>query len=283
MTTVGLVPHPNKPEAKTLALELVLALSERGVAALVEAEAGVANVPEAPGSELAARCDLLVSLGGDGTLIHAARLCAGREVPILGVNLGTLGYLTEIPKAQALSMLERALKHELPISRRMMLSCEVRRGGHTRYVGYALNEAAISKNALARLARLETTVSGRPAAVYEADGLIIATPTGSTAWALSAGGPILHPTHDALLLVPICPHSLTQRPLVLSPDEMVSVRLASQSEMFVTLDGAVGCAIEKEDELRVCAAPQRALLFSNPDVDPFVILREKLGWGARSR
>lgn len=283
MPTVGLIPHPSKPEAKALAKKLVVALSSQGVDALVEAEAGVEGVPEAPGRELAGRCELLVSLGGDGTLIHAARLCGGREVPILGVNMGTLGYLTEIPKTQALAMLERALRKELPISRRLMLSCEVRRGDRTLYAGYALNEAAISKNALARLARLETVVSGMPAAVYEADGLILATPTGSTAWALSAGGPVIYPTHDAILVVPICPHSLTQRPVVLSPHETVTVRLASRSEMYVTLDGAVGCAIEQGDLLLVRAAPHRALLVSNPDVDPFVILREKLGWGARSR
>ncbi|MBS2021684.1 MAG: NAD(+)/NADH kinase [Deltaproteobacteria bacterium] len=283
MPTVGLVPNPRKPEAQELAKDLVIALSSEGVDALVEAEAGVPGVPEVPGNEMAGRCDILVSLGGDGTLIHAARLCGAREVPILGVNLGTLGYLTEAPRTEAMALLRKAIKRELPVSRRLLLSVEVRRGDRTVYSGFALNEAAISKNAVAQLARLETSVSGKPAAVYEADGLILATPTGSTAWSLSAGGPIVHPSLDAILMVPICPHSLTQRPLVLPSTESISVRLASSSEMFVTLDGAVGCSVEEGDVLRVRTAPHRALLLSNPAVDPFVILRQKLGWGSRAR
>lgn len=283
MPSVGLVPHPQKPDAKALAQELALQLSSRGIDTLVEAEAGVEGVPEAPGLELAGRCDLIVSLGGDGTLIHAARLCAGREVPILGVNLGTLGYLTEAPRSRALELIEKALRGALPVSRRLQLQVEVWRGEQLIYSGVALNEAAISKNAVARLAQLETEVSGKLAATYEADGLIVSTPTGSTAWSLSAGGPIVYPTLDALLLVPICPHSLTQRPVVLPAQAAISIRLASSSEMFVTLDGQVGCAVEQGDVMRARMAAHRALLVSNPEVDAFSILRQKLGWGSRRR
>src|SRR5690242_19999316 len=149
-------------------------LQQRGHDALVEEEAGVAGVPQAPGCDLAARADLLVVLGGDGTLIHAAGLCSGREVPILGVNLGTLGFLTEFPRDRVFPMLEKALAGELQASSRLMLSAEVRRDEEVLLDGTVLNDVVVSKNALSRLARLEVRVDAREAAAYEADGLIIA-------------------------------------------------------------------------------------------------------------
>src|SRR5207253_3461331 len=147
--------------------------------------------------------------------------------------------------------------------------------------GYTLNDVVISKNALSRLARLEISVDSREAAVYEADGLIVATPTGSTAYSLSAGGPIVYPTLEAILLTPICPHALTQRPVVVPADLPITVRLMSPSVMFVTLDGARGRRLEPGDEVHVRTASRRAVLLKNPELDPFAILREKLRWGAR--
>src|SRR5438094_1554967 len=196
---------------------MVAWLGARGHTALVEEEAGVPGVPSAPGREIARRADLLVVLGGDGTLIHAAGLCDQCEVPILGVNMGTLGFLTEVPHERAFPLLEKALAGDLQVSRRLMLSVEVRRGEQVLLSGAVLNDAVVSKNALSRLASLDVSVDGRAATTYEADGLIIATPTGSTAYSLSAAGPIVYPTLDAILLTPICPHALTQRPLVLPP------------------------------------------------------------------
>src|SRR5690242_12832247 len=244
MPTVGLIPRIDRDEAKDLARDMVRWLEERGHEPMVEAEAGVRGVPTVPGCDIAARANLLVVLGGDGTLIHAAGLCNQREVPILGVNMGTLGFLTEFPHERAFPMLEKALKGELVSSRRLMLSVEVRRGDDVLLSGAVLNDAVISKNALSRLAVLEVSVDGRPATAYEADGLIIATPTGSTAYSLSAAGPIVMPTLDAILLTPICPHALTQRPLVLPPTSQVRVRLTSPGEMFVTLDGSSGRPLE---------------------------------------
>src|SRR5438874_3381638 len=249
MRTVGIVPRLHSEHAAHLAREMAARLAERGVQAVVEAEATVPGVPGAPGRDLAALSDLIVVLGGDGTLIHAAGLCAGREVPILGVNLGTLGFLTEIPKDVALAMLEKALAGELSASRRLMLHAEVKHGAQVILEGYTLNDVVISKNALSRLARMEVRIDASEAAVYEADGLIVATPTGSTAYSLSAGGPIVYPTLEAILLTPICPHALTQRPVVLPADLPVRVRLASPGEMFVTLDGAKGCPLDQGDEV----------------------------------
>ncbi len=281
MQTIGLVPRLAKEEAADLAREMVRWLTERGYEAVVEEEAGVSGVPTAPGCDLAAKADLLVVLGGDGTLIHAAGLCNQREVPILGVNMGTLGFLTEVPHDRAFDMLARALAGSLVASPRLMLSAEVRHGEKVLLSGAVLNDAVVSKNALSRLATLEVSIDGRPATTYEADGLIVATPTGSTAYSLSAAGPIILPNLDAILLTPICPHTLTQRPLVLAPDSQVKVRLASASEMFVTLDGSRGRPLELGEEVWLRTAPHRTLILSNPDVDHFTILRQKLSWGAR--
>jgi NAD+ kinase len=256
-------------------------LEARGHVALIEEEAGVAGATSAPGRELGARADLLVVLGGDGTLIHAAGLCDHREVPILGVNMGALGFLTEVPHERAFALLEKALNGELPISRRLMLDVEVQHHDQTLLSGTVLNDAVVSKNALSRLATLEVMVDSRPATTYEADGLIVATPTGSTAYSLSAAGPIVVPSLDAVLLTPICPHALTQRPLVLPPSSVVRVRLGSPSEMFVTLDGARGRPLEIGQEVWIHRSNRRTLILRNPEVDHFTILREKLRWGTR--
>jgi NAD+ kinase len=174
-----------------------------------------------------------------------------------------------------------ALRGELPVSRRMMLEVEVRQGDQVLLAGSVLNDAVVSKNALSRLAALEVTIDGRPATTYEADGLIVATPTGSTAYSLSAAGPIVIPTMDAVLLTPICPHALTQRPVMLPPSSVVRVRLASPSEMFVTLDGSRGMPLGLGQDVWVQQANHRTLILRNPELDHFTILREKLGWGTR--
>ena len=281
MATVGLIPRIAKEAAANLCREMSAWLTARGHTPLVEADAGVDGVPVAVGAEIAERADLMVVLGGDGTLIHAAGLCGQREVPILGVNMGTLGFLTEVPRERAFELLEKALAGELPVSRRLMLDVEIRHGGEVLLGGTALNDAVISKNAVSRLATLEVWIDGKPAATYEADGLIVATPTGSTAYSLSANGPILYPTLETLLLTPICAHVLTQRPVVLPASLPIRIRLASPSEMFVTLDGTTGRPLELGQEVWVRTASHRTLLLRNPDMDPFAILRQKLRWGSR--
>ena len=281
MATVGLIPRLAREAAAELAREMARWLEARGHTAMVEEEAGVPGAPSAPGREIAARADLLVVLGGDGTLIHAAGLCDHREVPILGVNMGALGFLTEVPRERAFPLLEKALNGDLAISQRLMLDVEVRYRDQALLSGTVLNDAVISKNALSRLATLEVMVDSRPATTYEADGVIVATPTGSTAYSLSAAGPIVVPSLDAVLLTPICPHALTQRPLVLPPSSVVRVRLGSPSEMFVTLDGARGRPLEIGQEVWIQPSHRRTLILRNPEVDHFTILREKLRWGTR--
>ena len=282
MATVGLVPRREREAALQLAAQIVRWLEARGHVALVEGEAGYPGPQAVPGCDIADRADLIVVLGGDGTLIHAAGLCGQREVPILGVNMGTLGFLTEVPRERAVEMLDLALAGSLQVSPRLMLSVEVRDGGGAvLFSGSALNDAVVSKNALSRLAVLEVSIDGHRATSYEADGLIVATPTGSTAYSLSAAGPIVYPTMEAFLLTPICPHALTQRPLVLPATSPVRVRLASSSEMFVTLDGSRGRELALGQEMAVTLAPHRTMILRNPDIDHFTILREKLRWGTK--
>ena len=285
MRTVGLIPKIDTPTAAALARTIAEWLASRGHAPLVEAEVGLTGLPSAPGAELAGRADLLVVLGGDGTLLHAAGLVGEREVPILGINLGTLGFLTEVPREKAFELLAAALEGKLEVSRRLMLSVEVRHhfegGEQVSYARPALNDVSIAKGALARLARLEVEIDGRHAALYESDGLIVATPTGSTAYSLSAGGPIVYPTVETILLTPICPHSLTQRPLVLPASAVIEVTLVSEGELFVAVDGTRGPELRPGHQVRIRCAKHRTLILRNPEVDPFDILRAKLRWGAR--
>jgi len=278
---VGIVPRLQSEPAAQLAREMVARLAAKGAEVVVEADARIPGCPPAPGREMAGKVDLLVVLGGDGTLIHAAGLCAGREVPILGVNMGTLGFLTEFSRDRVWDALDAALAGKLHASRRLMLAAEVRRGSTVLLSGTVLNDVVVSREALSRLARLDVSVDSSEAATYEADGLIIATPTGSTAYSLSAAGPIVYPTLDAILLTPICPHALTQRPLVLPPDSPIHVRLVSGETMFVSLDGSDGSRLKAGDEVQVRTAPHRTVLLKNPELNPFAILRQKLRWGAR--
>ncbi len=278
---VSLVPKLGNAHAATLCRELFAELKKQGHAPLVEASRELGDLACAAPEALMAEAELAIVLGGDGTLLHAATLCAGREIPILGINLGTLGYLTEAPREQAFEMVQRAIAGELPVSRRAMLEVTATRGPESLQQSFALNDAVIAKGALARLTRLIASVGGRLASAYESDGLIVSTPTGSTAYSLSAGGPIVYPTLDAILLTPICPHSLTQRPLVLPGSMPIEIALAGDDQMFLSVDGTRGVELQQGDLVRVSVAPQRTLLVGNPDVDPFSILRAKLRWGAR--
>jgi NAD+ kinase len=281
MRTIALVPKLGNAQAAALCRLLVAELARLGHRPLVEANPALDDLPGAPGETLGALAEMFIVLGGDGTLLHAAALCAGREIPILGINLGTLGYLTEVPREQAFEMVARALAGELPISRRSMLAVEAVRGKESLQKSVALNDVVIAKGALARLTRLVASVGGQLASAYESDGLIVSTPTGSTAYSLSAGGPIVYPTLEAVLLTPICPHALTQRPLVLPAAMPIEIAIAGDDEMFLSVDGMRGAELRQGDLVRVTTSPQRTLLLGNPEVDPFGILREKLRWGAR--
>jgi NAD+ kinase len=268
---IGIV-HKVTSGGATETAKLVRAfLQHRGVA-VADDEADAARTAE-----------LLVVLGGDGTLIHAARLLAGRPVPILGVNMGSLGFLTEVPQSELYAALEQVLAGKATVSERVKLRVNLFRGASTEpeLDAQVLNDAVIGKGALAKMAELDLRCSGQWVATYKADGIIVATPTGSTAYSLGANGPIVYPTMKGLVITPICPHTLTQRPIVLPDDKEAEVLLVNESKVYLTLDGQKGLQMERGDRVRVRAAPDRVLLVRNPRIDFFGILRAKLRWGER--
>lgn len=279
--SVGIVAKP-RPEAVSLALDLKGWLEARGYDVLLD-ETTAGHLPGAEGATPARlrQASLMLVLGGDGTLIHAAQILQGEKVPIFGINLGYLGFLTEITRAvDVYGLLEDALEGRASVEERMTLHVALRRQGSVVFEGLVLNDAVVSKAALARIAELRCRVDGREAATYRADGLIVATPTGSTAYNLAAGGPIVYPTLRAILLSPICPHTLSQRPLVLSHEAEVALTLASDNgEMFLTLDGQRGTAMETGDEVLVSESERRVYLVRSPEVNFFSVLRQKLHWG----
>lgn len=287
MKTVGIIVKRGKPEAVALARQIAARFGGRARFFTEHAAAGELGLPGPDGEDgkdgkeaLLERCELLVVLGGDGTLIHASRFLRGRPVPILGVNLGRLGFLTEVPLSDAFGVLEEALTGRPAVETRMKLSVRLSRGGQAVLEDEVLNDVVINKGALARIADHAVSIDGEPVATYKADGVIVATPTGSTAYALSAGGPIVHPALDCVLLSPICSHALTQRALVVPPERTIAIALASEvADVYLTIDGQVGHPLQSGDVVEVRRAPHRVHLVRNPATGFFGVLRQKLHWG----
>ena len=281
MKTIALIARPKKEEAVAVARELIAAFPDQRF--LVEPHLGEPlGLPAVSNEELGATAELAIVLGGDGTLIHAARVLRGRPVPIMGVNLGSLGFMTEIPVAEAASTLRSVLEGKAKIDSRMKLDCRLYRQEDLILEDEVLNDVVINKSALAKIAAHETWLDGAFVATYLADGVIFSTPTGSTAYSLSAGGPIVHPSVDCVVVTPICPHALTQRPIVVPGDQVMSVRLASDlQDVYLTVDGQVGHALLKGDRIEVQKSAHRLLLVRNQQLDYFAILRQKLHWGER--
>jgi NAD+ kinase len=269
---VGIVSKQSSPEAAACAESAAQYLASRGLEVLRDEP------------ELARLADLVLVLGGDGTLIHAARILEGRPVPILGVNMGSLGFLTEVPQAELYPAVDHVLSGRAELSERMKLRVHLHRHGDpdAKLVdAEVLNDVVIAKGTLSRMAEFEATCSGDYVTTYRADGIIVATPTGSTAYSLAANGPILYPSMRGVILAPICPHTLTQRPLVLPDDRTVNIVLVSESEVFLTLDGQSGVQLQRRDRVQIKQSHNRVLLVRNPRIDYFGILRAKLKWGQR--
>lgn len=232
-------------------------------------------------AEMIERVDLVVVLGGDGTTLAVFREIGPRPIPVLGINLGQLGFLTDVHPDEIEDTLAVVLGGQFRIWERARLEVAGLgdRGGAPELV---LNDAVFTKGtALARMIELRASVDGRRVADYRSDGLIVATPTGSTAYNLSAGGPLLDPALPAIILNPICPHSLSQRPLVLADERSVEVELCSAEDAMLTLDGQVGVAIRPGDRVRFARSAHPARFVIGPGHNPFETLRTKLGWGAR--
>ena len=226
--------------------------------------------------------DLIVVLGGDGTLLSVARQVRGRDVPILAVNLGGLGFLTEITLEELPEMLTRVFAGDYHTSTRAMLDVAVKREGEEIFVLSLLNDAVIAKDALARIINIETYVDNDYLTTFRGDGLIVSTPTGSTGYSLAAGGPILHPSLEQIVLTPICPHMLTNRPIILSREVIVQARLVSPDEkVILTLDGQVGLPLDYMDEVMIRKSAFSVTLIKSEARGYFEVLRNKLKWGER--
>lgn len=291
ITRVGLVAKTGLDAAAGVLAELAGWLEAREVRAVFETDtAALAGLPPdrgtVPRDELPAECDLIVVLGGDGTLIGMADRIAqsGVDVPIVGVNFGSLGFLTEITLPELYPSLEAVLDGTAQIDERMMLRSRTLRDGAVYADRLALNDVVITKGALSRIIDLSVAIGDRPVMRVRADGLIIASPTGSTAYNLAAGGPILHPAVDALLLTPIAPHMLTNRPVVIPASSEVRVRPAmngSNEEVFVTIDGQSGHALQSDDEICITRADRPLRLVRASTRTYFDVLRQKLKWSER--
>ena len=222
----------------------------------------------------------MIVLGGDGTLLSAARLAADRHVPILAVNLGGLGFLTTVSQDELYPILEEIFSDHPRVSDRVMLQAEVIRGGATIRRQIALNDAVINKAAPARIMDMELRVNGELVTTYKADGLILSTPTGSTAYSLAAGGPIIYPSVAAFVITPICPHTLTNRPLVIPDSAKIEIDFHSEDPaVYLTLDGQVGIDLERGDRIVVQKAPEKLRLVRPSNKTYFQVLRSKLKWG----
>ncbi len=273
----GIVIKPHAPSVEGILKMVVESLEGRGVVCILEeAAARKLGRPDGTAREaVAAASDLVVVLGGDGTLLSVAHHAARAGVPVMGINLGRLGFLTEIPVSEALSTLDRFLADGGPlVSPRWLV--EARTGNE---IAYCLNDVVVTKGAKSRMIELAILVDGRDVAVLKADGLIVSTPTGSTAYSLSAGGPILHPKVPAILLTPICPHTLSFRPMAVPATSTVGVRLLTGGEeVHMTLDGQRGGAMAANDLVEVRKAPFELQLVASPKRSYYDLVKEKLGW-----
>jgi NAD+ kinase len=284
VSKIGIFSKPNSPQAMEIVPQLLRWLKQRGIDTRLDNEtaryAGMlvgldrAHVPEG--------CDLAVVLGGDGTLLSAARAVGNRAIPLLAVNLGGLGFLTSIPMKDLFPQLERALAGGQEFTRRKMLRVSLLREGTVVAEYQALNDVVIAKSAIARIVDLEAWAGDSFICEYKADGLIISTPTGSTAYSLSAGGPIVYPTVNAICLTPICPHMLTNRPLIVPSDMTIRiVSRAKDEDAYLTVDGQIGSPLEAGDAVECSIADFDVLLIRTPDKTFFDVLRQKLKWGER--
>ena len=290
MTAVGILARPRLVQAGPLLRELVAWLGARGISVFVEErtaglmDGATSGCTVAEGREVAGRADIVVVLGGDGTLLAASHLLESPTVPIVGVNFGSLGFLTEITLPEVYPTLENVLAGQYVYDDRRMLRAVIRRPGQPDAVGDVLNDVVVTKAVVSRIIELEVTVDGVFVSAFRADGLIVSSPTGSTAYNLAAGGPILHPSLPAVVLTPICPHMLTNRPVVVRDEGVIEVRLHGEDvDVHITLDGQRGFPMTSADSLTVTRSPRTLRLVKAAGRDYYEVLRTKLKWGEASR
>jgi len=281
---IGITAKVSAPKCRETLSSLLDWLAGRNLEAVMDVEtaACVGLKGEYQKSQVPSLVDLMLVLGGDGTLLSVARLVPDGRIPILGINLGGLGFLTEVTLEGLFPTLEKVFAGEYTLDERLMLNVHIHRQGERIAQYCVLNDVVINKSAVARIIDIDTFVDGRYVNTFRADGLIVATPTGSTAYSLAAGGPIVFPTLGALILAPICPHTLTNRPLVVPDTVKIELILMTENEDVVaTMDGQVGFALRYQDRLEVRQGQHRIKLIRPHGADYFEVLRRKLKWGER--
>ncbi len=276
---LGLLANTSRPGAGAVLAEILNWAKKAGVQVFISAEAaalapGGTAVPE---EELAQQADAVLALGGDGTILRTARLAGGSQKPILGINTGGLGFLAELSNQNITAALERLKKGDYRLEERMVLQAEIKTTGQK---FFSLNDVVVEKGEVRRLLKLSLAVNGEYICSYASDGLVIATPTGSTAYSLSVGGPIINPKMALTIVVPISPHSLASRPLIFEPEDVLEVTLSQpEKEAFLTVDGQVSVRITSADRLVVKKAPYSVRLVRFKETSFYQVLRSKLHWG----
>jgi NAD+ kinase len=281
---VGIIAKRNAPEAIDASTKLMAWLKSRGIEVILD-EALTKQVTGKKGASSEAglsRVALLVVLGGDGTLLSAARLIGNGEVPVLGVNVGGLGFLSAFSLDELYPALEKILSEEYETEKRMMLTTSVVRNGAILAEYSVLNDVVINKAAIARIIDLETSIDDHYLTMFKADGLIVSTPTGSTGYSMAAGGPIVFPSLQTIMLTPICPHTLTNRPILVHDSAEIRVTIKSHNEdIYLTFDGQVGQSLQADDVVKIRKSEHAVQLVKSPFKDYFEVLRTKLRWGER--
>jgi NAD+ kinase len=280
---IGIISRPRRTNLAEVVPPLLRWLERQGLTPILDTETANAVKTGGPGKirhQVAEESELLLVLGGDGTLLAAAREAAPRGVPLLPINMGSLGFLTSFTVDELYPALESVLAGEAAIEERILLMVERAQDGRALEQQLVLNEAVIHKGALARMIEMELYIDKSFVCRYRADGLIVATPTGSTAYSMSAGGPIVHPAVESIVITPICPHTLSDRPVVVRDTSRIEVRIAPISDsVFLTLDGQTGVPMQASDRVHITRANERLKLIQPPNKTYFEILRNKLKWG----
>ncbi len=284
MRKVGIIAKTHLTYPTEVVVDLIEWLEKKKIEVFFDKESagaiGLESKQNRP--DIISMVDLLIVLGGDGTLLSVARLVAGKPVPVMGVNMGNLGFLTEITRDEIYSVLEKVLEGDFKTEERLLLDIRVLRKSEKIAEHKVLNDIVVNKGVLARIVDLEVKVNNQFVTSYRSDGLIISTPTGSTAYSLAAGGPIVYPTLHALILAPICPFNLTHRPIIIPDDVSIEVQLATDhADVHITLDGQVGLGMKYRDVIEIRRSKDSIKLIKAPDKNHYEVLRKKLKWGER--
>jgi len=280
MKRIGIIIKKNEPDAVSAVKHLLQWLRKKDFEFFIESEAAsLLKMKGYPRKEIPLKSDIIIVFGGDGTLLSAARLVGDLGVPILGVNLGGLGFITEVNRGEIRKEINKVLSGKYALEERIMLLADVYRGSRRVIRQNALNDIVLHKSALSRMFELDIVINGQYVSTVRADGLIVSTPTGSTAYSLSAGGPILYPTLESFLITPICPHTLTSRPIVLPDTFLLEAVIKNGDNVYLTLDGQVGFPLKGNDRIVIKKADYKTKFAILHDKDYFRILKTKLKWG----